>query len=33
MRMLDDHRSGRRNYSDQLWALLNFELWHRNYID
>jgi asparagine synthase (glutamine-hydrolysing) len=27
------HMSGQRNNSTQLWCLLIFELWHRNYID
>lgn len=27
------HKNGRRVYSDQLWLLLNFELWHRRFLD
>ncbi len=27
------HKSGRRVHSDQLWLLLNFELWHRRFLD
>jgi asparagine synthase (glutamine-hydrolysing) len=27
------HTAGRRDFSQQLWALLVFELWHRIYID
>ena len=29
--MLDEHNSGRRNFSDQLWALIVFEIWHQIY--
>lgn len=32
-RMWNDHLSGKRDYSANLWCLLIFELWHRNYID
>jgi asparagine synthase (glutamine-hydrolysing) len=32
-RLLDDHRAGRRQGGDVLWALLNLELWHRTFID
>ena len=32
-RLLDDHRAGRRQAGDALWALLNLELWHRTFID
>jgi asparagine synthase (glutamine-hydrolysing) len=28
-----DHQRGRRVYSEQLWLLLNFELWHRRVLD
>jgi asparagine synthase (glutamine-hydrolysing) len=31
--LLDDHRSGRRNGGDAIWALLNLELWFRTFID
>lgn len=31
--LLDAHRSGRRNGGDAIWALLNFELWFRTFID
>ena len=27
------HYKGKRNYSNQIWALLVFELWHRTFID
>jgi len=27
------HQNGRTVYSDQLWLLLNFELWHRRILD
>ena len=32
-RLLDDHASGRRDGADQLWSLLNLELWYRTFID
>jgi len=32
-RLLAEHRSGRGNAGDTLWALLNLELWHRTFID
>jgi asparagine synthase (glutamine-hydrolysing) len=32
-RLLDEHRAGRRQAGDALWALLNLELWHRTFID
>jgi asparagine synthase (glutamine-hydrolysing) len=32
-RIIDSHVRGSRNYCDQLWCLLNFELWNRLYID
>jgi len=32
-KVLDDHISGRRNNANKIWALLNFELWHRMFID
>jgi asparagine synthase (glutamine-hydrolysing) len=31
--LLDDHRDGRRNAGDAIWALLNLELWYRTFID
>ncbi|MEK7671459.1 MAG: asparagine synthase-related protein, partial [Bacteroidota bacterium] len=27
------HREGKEVYDTELWFLLNFELWHRTYID
>jgi asparagine synthase (glutamine-hydrolysing) len=30
-RMLDDHIGGRQNHEKPLWALLNLEIWHRQY--
>ena len=32
-RLIDDHRSGRRRGGDEIWALLNLELWYRTFID
>jgi len=32
-RLLDEHVSGRRIWDRALWMLLNFELWHRVYLD
>ena len=32
-RVLDEHLAGRRDRSLQLWQLLMFELWHREYLD
>jgi asparagine synthase (glutamine-hydrolysing) len=32
-RLLEEHRSGRRNLADQIFALVVLELWHRMYID
>jgi asparagine synthase (glutamine-hydrolysing) len=32
-RLLGDHLSGRSVYSDQIWLLLNLELWQRIYLD
>jgi asparagine synthase (glutamine-hydrolysing) len=29
--MLDDHIGGRQNHEKLLWALLNLEIWHRQY--
>ena len=31
--LLRDHRDGRRNAGDAIWALLNLELWYRTFID
>jgi asparagine synthase (glutamine-hydrolysing) len=31
--LLDDHRAGRVNGGDSLWALTNLELWFRTFID
>ena len=31
--ILDEHFRGRRNHSGQIWRLLMFELWHRNYLE
>jgi asparagine synthase (glutamine-hydrolysing) len=31
--LLRDHRDGRRNGGDAIWALLNLELWYRTFID
>jgi asparagine synthase (glutamine-hydrolysing) len=31
--LLKDHRAGRRDYQNQIWMLLNFELWHRIFLD
>lgn len=32
-RLIADHVNGRRDYSLQLWALISFEEWHRQYLD
>jgi asparagine synthase (glutamine-hydrolysing) len=32
-RICIEHRSGRRDHSDQIWRLLNLELWQRIFID
>jgi asparagine synthase (glutamine-hydrolysing) len=32
-RLIDDHRSGRRDWSARIWALLFLELWFREFID
>ena len=32
-RLLDDHFARRANYDNQIWALLSFTRWHREYID
>jgi asparagine synthase (glutamine-hydrolysing) len=31
-RLLDDHFARRANYDNQIWALIVFMLWHRDYI-
>ncbi len=31
--LLRDHRDGRRNGGDAIWALLNLEIWYRTFID
>ena len=31
--LLAEHRAGTANHEERLWALLNFELWHRIFID
>jgi asparagine synthase (glutamine-hydrolysing) len=30
--LLDEHDRGRRDHSAQIWMLLMFELWHRNFL-
>jgi asparagine synthase (glutamine-hydrolysing) len=32
-RLLEEHRSGFRDRANQLWRLVNLELWHRVFID
>jgi asparagine synthase (glutamine-hydrolysing) len=32
-RLVQEHLSGRRDHTLQLWQLLVFELWHRRYVD
>jgi asparagine synthase (glutamine-hydrolysing) len=32
-RILDEHVTGRRDHTLRLWALVVFELWHRQYLD
>ncbi len=32
-RMLDEHRQGRWNHGDRLWALLCLETWHQTFLD
>lgn len=32
-KILKEHRAGQRDYQNQIWLLLNFELWHRVFID
>ena len=31
--LLDEHRAGRRDGGDAIWALMNLELWYRTFID
>ncbi len=31
--ILDQHYSGKRDFTDRIWALMNLEMWHRIYID
>jgi asparagine synthase (glutamine-hydrolysing) len=31
--ILDEHKTGRRDHTDQVWRLLNLELWHRVFVD
>lgn len=32
-KLLNEHFRGRRDHSAQIWALLMFELWHRNFLE
>ncbi len=32
-KLLKSHQSGQRDYQNQIWLLLNFELWHLVFID
>ncbi len=32
-KMIKDHEERRAEHGQKLWALLMFELWHRNFID
>jgi asparagine synthase (glutamine-hydrolysing) len=32
-RLLDEHFRGRRDHSGEIWRLLIFELWHRNFLE
>jgi asparagine synthase (glutamine-hydrolysing) len=32
-KLLKSHRRGQRDYQNQIWMLLNFELWHRVFLD
>ena len=31
-RLLDEHQASRADHADRLWALLNLELWHREFL-
>ena len=30
--LIDEHRTGRRDFSEDLWILLSLELWHRRFL-
>jgi asparagine synthase (glutamine-hydrolysing) len=32
-RLVEQHQFGRANHSERLWALVNFEIWQRQFID
>jgi asparagine synthase (glutamine-hydrolysing) len=32
-RILDEHFTRRANHDNQIWALVTFMLWHRDYVD
>lgn len=32
-RLVEEHERGSDNHAERLWALMNFEIWHRLYID
>ncbi len=32
-RLVDEHTRGAADHADRLWALLNLEIWHREFID
>ena len=32
-KIVQEHLSGRHNHENKIWALLNFVLWHRMYIE
>jgi hypothetical protein len=31
-KLYDEHVRGERDWGSQLWAILNFELWHRTFM-
>jgi asparagine synthase (glutamine-hydrolysing) len=31
--LVEDHVSGKKDFTFQLWALLNLELWHKKFMD
>ncbi|MFH1378803.1 MAG: asparagine synthase-related protein [bacterium] len=31
--MLARHTEGKENFTDQIWALLNLEIWHQTYMN
>ena len=33
VRLFREHQSGRRDHSEQIWRLLNLEIWHRVFMD